>query len=313
MFETMRSDMRRLGSCVFFALVGLGMSAGPGYAMVSTTGCVLTDTCTLTELFAGGSISIDDTIFRDWTLNVNNAADGVGTAAAASDLDNILVAGLDDDPLNPGLRYAGNGELAVGPGTAGSGGDLKDLNWEFVVADTTGALNIKDNRLALEIFTIDDTVSPNTAGTGGIIDVFEEACEVAGCLVPPGDSLAVKNTKSDNAIEDERLSEDVDFTAPVAEAVVQTDVYLEIDEDTNTVELDAFEQRFSLVAGPGPPPLSCPECDLSGDGVVDFNDLAAVFPCMGQPASNPVCAFADVNGDGIINFNDVSFIVSNFS
>ena len=61
------------------------------------------------------------------------------------------------------------------------------------------------------------------------------------------------------------------------------------------------------------PTLACPECDLNNDGVVNFGDLSLLFPCMGQPASNPVCAFADVNGDGIVNFNDVSQIVGNFS
>ena len=64
----------------------------------------------------------------------------------------------------------------------------------------------------------------------------------------------------------------------------------------------------------GNPPLSCPACDLTGDNVVDFNDLSAVFPCMGQTAPlSPPCDVADVNGDGIINFNDVSLIVSNFT
>ena len=62
------------------------------------------------------------------------------------------------------------------------------------------------------------------------------------------------------------------------------------------------------------PPLTCPECDLSGDGVVDFDDLVEVSSCIGQTAPlSPPCDVADVNGDGIINFNDVSFIIGNFT
>ena len=60
--------------------------------------------------------------------------------------------------------------------------------------------------------------------------------------------------------------------------------------------------------------LSCPACDLTGDNLVDFDDLALIFPCMGQTAPlSPPCAIADVNGDGTVNFNDVSLVVSNFT
>ena len=62
------------------------------------------------------------------------------------------------------------------------------------------------------------------------------------------------------------------------------------------------------------PALACPECDLTGDNVVDFNDVSVLFPCMGQTAPlSPPCDVADVNGDGIVNFNDVSQIVGNFT
>ena len=62
------------------------------------------------------------------------------------------------------------------------------------------------------------------------------------------------------------------------------------------------------------PALACPECDLNNDGAVNFSDLSAVFPCMGQTSPlSPPCDVADVNGDGIVNFNDVSQIVGNFS
>ena len=49
--------------------------------------------------------------------------------------------------------------------------------------------------------------------------------------------------------------------------------------------------------------------DVTGDGVVDFDDLLALLsvwgPCPGCPA--------DLDGDGNVGFTDLVFLLSNFT
>lgn len=42
-------------------------------ASIITTGCAQSGSCTMTELFSGGSIQIDDLLFTDWALNWNQS------------------------------------------------------------------------------------------------------------------------------------------------------------------------------------------------------------------------------------------------
>src|SRR5258706_15126237 len=80
-------------------------------AQVSTIGCFSLTQCTLTELFAGGKIIVDDKQFKGWGLEKLDTS-----AGAAPNLSLITVEGLssalDTDPLNPGpgLRFHANSQ-----------------------------------------------------------------------------------------------------------------------------------------------------------------------------------------------------------
>lgn len=75
--------------CLVFAAAALALSAASSArATVMTTGCVSATACTLTELFAGGSIIVNDVSFTGWVKD--NEADG------DTDEDTVFVSGIDE-------------------------------------------------------------------------------------------------------------------------------------------------------------------------------------------------------------------------
>ena len=298
----MRKNISLFGAMAMATVFAFAMSTNLSYAAVSTSGCAGAISCTLAELDSGGSITIDDTTFSSWSVDVNDSS------ATAADLSNVTVTGDDTDPVNPVLIYNGTGEWAA----TGTADDFSQTTWSFTLTDDTATNNLKDNTLILGTFIVDDTGSPGIAGTGGVVDIQEEVCPQAGCGAFTDDPFALKSAFSDNGAVVEHLNDPVTFDTQENQIFVTTEVFLSADDASNVVTLDTFQQQFSLVVAPSP--LTCPECDLNNDGAVNFGDLSAVFPCMGQTSPlSPPCDVADVNGDGIVNFNDVSLIVSNFT
>src|SRR5688572_27762279 len=94
---------------VLLAVAGVALGLQAAHASVLTTSCSNVNvSCTLQELFDGGSISVDGKRFSNWELV------GLGfDAAVGPDLTRIAVFGLDDQPLNPGLQYRANGQLTT--------------------------------------------------------------------------------------------------------------------------------------------------------------------------------------------------------
>ena len=131
----------RPGRLVAAAVGALALLAAPtgARAQVLTSGCANPTFCTLNELFAGGSIQVDDKHFKQWGLEVLDASFG-----AVPDLNLITVEGLSalPDPNNadpgPGFRIFGNGELLV------SGVQYIDLRIGFHVDVTSPPEMIKD-------------------------------------------------------------------------------------------------------------------------------------------------------------------------
>ncbi len=66
------------------------------HAAVSTTGCVNSDSCTLAELYAGGTITINDVAFNNWTLNLDDGG---------LDETTVLVSGVDETSGSMGLNF----------------------------------------------------------------------------------------------------------------------------------------------------------------------------------------------------------------
>ena len=67
---------RHLGRLAATAAAALALLVAPArsQAQVSTTGCLSAFQCTLTELFAGGSIQVDDKHFKNWGLEYSTRA-----------------------------------------------------------------------------------------------------------------------------------------------------------------------------------------------------------------------------------------------
>ena len=104
-----------------------------------TDGCASPTECTLEELFDGGSILVGDKLFTEWVSDIDPAID----------LSQVIVTPLDDDPLNPGLRYDWGDQLS------GDGADLFTGGiFAFVVQTTSPNFLIKDNSLELLDFEV---------------------------------------------------------------------------------------------------------------------------------------------------------------
>lgn len=74
----------------------------PGHATVITSGCTSATSCTLAELYAGGTITINDVLFNHWVFNF---ADG-----DPLDENNIIISGIDETTSpTPGLSTVGLG------------------------------------------------------------------------------------------------------------------------------------------------------------------------------------------------------------
>ena len=101
--------LRRLAVTAAGALALL-VAPAQSQAQVSTIGCLSPTQCTLTELFAGGSVQVEDKDFRNWGLESSTSS-----AGAAPNLNLITVEGAlehgGSDSETGGISFYGNGQL----------------------------------------------------------------------------------------------------------------------------------------------------------------------------------------------------------
>jgi hypothetical protein len=216
-------------------IVAVALSAGRVGATVITTGCVNPDSCTMAELLAGGTITVDDKLFRDWTLELSLGAD----------LDLITVSGLDDQPFNPGLQFSGNDGLTV------VGAGEIDLAWNFTVDVLRPHRKIHDNELALVAFGF--------SGEGGRILIRDS--KFSRRLLFLGET----QVEADNLFQQFDLFDSVVF-APQTRLIVEKEIRIEGDFLDETVVLDTFVDRFSQI--PAPATLVLVALGLVGLGVM---------------------------------------------
>ena len=101
-------NLLKLASVTSMAIAGVfGLGVAPAPAQIIIEGCASPTECTLEELLNGGGFLIEDKVFFDWFLN-----------GSTNDIDfsQVIVTPLDDDPLNPGIRFDWGDQL-VGDGT----------------------------------------------------------------------------------------------------------------------------------------------------------------------------------------------------
>jgi hypothetical protein len=94
------------------------------------------------ELLEDEEIIIGDKIFYDWTL--------LEHGGVSEDILYSVVTALDDDPLNPGLKYDFFDYLQTDEEIGFAG-----IIWSFVVATIDESPRIKDNSLSLTDYTLD--------------------------------------------------------------------------------------------------------------------------------------------------------------
>lgn len=176
---------------------------------------------TLRELLDGGSLTVLDKRFSDWSLIFQ---DGTVTP----DLSQIQVVGLAGDPLNPGLLFQGNGQLVV------SDFGFLTLEFQYTISTTTGAATIKDNSLDLDAYEL--------SGEGGNLLITEDLVGQGG--VDLGNKLVEVDSEGTTVVSDM-----LNFS-PQSEIVVKTGLTLEGDAPGDLVRIVEFSQRFSQIPEP---------------------------------------------------------------
>lgn len=153
---------------VFGALAAI-FAAAPAGAAVVTTGCVSSSGCTLTELYDGGSITVNDVTFDAFALNF-----GIGVDV---DSDAIFVTGVDETtPGVVGLTFM------IDPALELSVTEFVEYDWDFNAAVNTGSRLISDVELLLldsdvfndAFFEINADVLDSMMNSQGLLQVFED-------------------------------------------------------------------------------------------------------------------------------------------
>lgn len=131
-----RGTLNALPTVLAVAVVGafVALAPSPAKALAITTGCASSSTCTLKELFDGGTMQVNDKLFSNWNSlgNVNDAVDPTL----------VFVQGLSDQLFNPGLMYFSQDQWSV---TATTTALVVARNiWEFDVTVLDPTLRMTD-------------------------------------------------------------------------------------------------------------------------------------------------------------------------
>ena len=225
--RTIKVSLVKIAFTTFFAF--LGFNSSNVQAAVITSGCSNTNvSCTFGELFGGATMTVDDKLFDDWNLILDDSL--------SADIDLIDVVGLDDDPLDPGLQFNSNGQLSV------IDFDFQLLDFSFAVSTLDGSARIKDNSLEITGFDFGN-------GFGGLITIEEFITDGVG------DDLGDKFVEADNLDGIFNLSDSANF-APQSTINVEKWITLYGDDVGDFVSLNSFTQRFSQVPVQVPEPAT---------------------------------------------------------
>jgi hypothetical protein len=197
-----------------------------GYLIAVTMICSaprLVQAQSLQELFAGGSVTVGDKQFRDWSLTFQSAT---GTLP---DYSQVRVAAINDNPLNGGLKFTGFNQLAT------SGTNVLTVEFEYTVTTANASPLINGNTLTLDSYSF--------GGAGGNIlisgDVASASADDLGNTIAEADqSSGLFNTTSS-----------ISFS-PQSSVRVSNALTLGGDNAGDTVDLSMFSQRFSQVPEP---------------------------------------------------------------
>lgn len=211
-----------------FAVTLVGSSFPAANAAVVTSGCGAVDTCTMSELFAGGEFTSGNLRFHAFSLITD-------AGSKLIDEDTVSLTGIDPGGIDPGagFRFNGNGELAT------AAGDDIAYVFEFEVETVGGAATIKDASL--------------TAGTGSVGADDEWRVQAR---IPAGNFLPDIEIVDSTLLFETVLSDSVDFAETggisVRHALV-LDSFLGL--DASGAALDDYTFQVSQVPLPAGLPL----------------------------------------------------------
>ena len=227
----------RLGRLAATAVGALALVTAPtrAHAQVSTISCLSPVQCTLTELFAGGSIQVDDKHFKNWGLEHLDAS-----AGAVPNLSLIMVGGIsslaDPDPNKPGpgIRFFGNGQLAI------SGVQYLDLRIDFRVAVTAPGNQIKDATAQFQ----------SIAGIGKSIIRFNEFLTNNTGSIGLGQLVLARDFAFPPVIP-APTSDNILFPPQANDVYAEKNFYLEGTQPGDSAQIDQLDQRYSQMPEPG--------------------------------------------------------------
>lgn len=235
-----------------------------GQAVVTTT-CAMTDSCLLSELLAGDTITIDDKRFENFTAFSSTAVNSSSVAPLNSGVpvqpDNIRVFSQADElgalgvPGEVGLAFnfgIGNPSQII----LLDGAQTMAIHWEYDVVVLDPSLRIVDNTLLFPSGIHDGAAIANLVDTGeGTLQVIEQLPDLKIRKIIAADDNASR-------IEDHR-----DF-APVSMLHVVTDITGNGGPDATgtNVSLDWVVQSFSQQV-PEPGTLALLAIGVAGLGV----------------------------------------------
>jgi hypothetical protein len=214
-------------------------------AAVVYSGGAHADHITLEELFAGGSIEVNNLVFDNWSQGANVLFSKHGLLSTLDPAE-VRVTGLDDDWLNEGILFesgdpsnAGSSEfyvedLAVLPDPHCA--DTLILEVRYDVTSSNAEL-IKDNSLDIGMPDAFDVSNTQGHDTQGFLQITEN-------LMGNSASVSSVGVIVDRIFDADRLFDEAVFDLR-DQAAVDTNITLNTGVNGDRIELYAFEQRFS--------------------------------------------------------------------
>lgn len=227
--------MKTLTQLVKSTLISLAtFNSNPAQALINTVGCNsdFNPTCSLQELFDGGSIIINETSFSQWQLL------SIDTTAQTPDFSEINVIPLDTNSDYVTLRYEFNDQLSF------TAPDFLDLQFGYDLMTLNDSSTIQNSSLDLADFSF----VPNS---GGAIDVVGELFDADGITIG-GQSVFF-----DNFFNDNELSDSIQIQ-PQSQITSETLIFITTDTDDDLVILNHLEQGFFVEQAPVEP-LAIPD------------------------------------------------------
>lgn len=222
-----RSTLSKLAPVLLAAAGVAALLTEQAQAGVTTAGCVGATSCTLQELFDGGTITADGLLFESFEL------DGLEMFSTVPDWTRITLTGLDDGGTTPGpgLRVDGGGELAVGPL------DFIEFAFGYEVKALDPLRPVTSN-------VVQVAGGEHDAGTDGRWEVDQRVRDANLA------TLGNEHVFADSFFRTQDLEVRIEVAARDSLSI-GTAVYLE-DFVGGAVSLDGFTQRFSRVVVPLP-------------------------------------------------------------